>query len=121
MNLIRRHVIGALVVGMMGAGAALADDEKKKDDKKKKDKREALDLDPLMGGEAVWKMTDEEFAKKYIKEEDDDSFSSESFEWVSAAKQSARLRHLKHWQFTTFKGEGEADDEVDADHRQGRT
>ncbi len=62
--------------------------------------REALDLDPLLGGESVWEMSDEEFAKKYIKE---DAFST--FEWVSSAKSSARLQHLIHWRITSSDGE----------------
>ncbi|MFT5408473.1 MAG: hypothetical protein ACI9NC_001182 [Verrucomicrobiales bacterium] len=57
---------------------------------------EPLALDPLMGGKVVWEMSDDDFAKKYIKE---DTFGS--FEWVSSAKASARLQHLSNWKWTS--------------------
>ena len=51
-----------------------------------------LDLDPLLGGAEVWGMDRAAFAKEYI-----DKKKFASFEWVSSAKDSARLRHLRHW------------------------
>lgn len=59
-----------------------------------------LDLDPLLGGEGIWEMSDDEFAKEYIKE---DAFAT--FEWVSSAKASARLQHLSHWRISSSDGE----------------
>ena len=90
MKMKRTLFVGLVAVGTMlgSAGLAIAKSG------------EPLDLDPLMGGKAVWEMTDTEFAEKYIKE---DEFAS--FEWVSSAKASARLEHLSRWRITSFDGE----------------
>ena len=61
--------------------------------------RERIDLDPLMGGEQVWELGADEFAKKYIKED-----ALGSFAWVSSAKASARLEHLSRWEWTAKDG-----------------
>ncbi|MGI9239338.1 MAG: hypothetical protein ACR2RV_00975 [Verrucomicrobiales bacterium] len=81
---------GLLLVGGMMAGAGRV--AGKGDEK-------ALDLDPLLGGAGVWEMSDEEFAKDYIKE---NAFAS--FEWVSSSKSSARLQHLSQWRTTSPDG-----------------
>ncbi len=48
-----------------------------------------LDLDPLLAGESVWGMGEEAFAKRYIKKN-----ACASFEWVSSAKDAARLEQM---------------------------
>jgi len=57
------------------------------------------DLDPLFGGEGLWEMSDSEFAKKYIRKGD-----ISSFKWVSSAKSSARMQHLRQWSARTSDG-----------------
>ena len=76
-----------LVVGAVLAGAGHV--AGKSDEK-------ALDLDPLLGGEGVWAMSDQEFAKRYINGD-----TLASFEWVSSSKSSARLQHLSQWRITS--------------------
>ena len=57
------------------------------------------DLDPLLGGEKLWQMSDADFAKKYIRKGD-----SRSFQWVSSAKESARLKNLRGRDGRSSKG-----------------
>ena len=57
-------------------------------------------LDALLGTEGLWEMTDSEFEEQYIEKE---AFGS--FQWVSSAKSSARLPHLRHWKVRTGEGE----------------